>query len=193
MNFQDAKLISTGLLRLSNISRDHRATYACVVSNAVGSAYSTVNVDVEWPPSFIDSENESDDNVDNSKKNFEGQKADSYGVVDQIDEGTKGNFATTNFNNTQNDSGAKWSKNFINNLDDKTTNVGNNGANVDGPKNVDGKGVTGSKSVDGKKNGDVNDGIKIVEVVKGDDAYLDCSTDAKPVAKVSQNNAITTF
>ncbi|KAJ8728981.1 hypothetical protein PYW07_006677 [Mythimna separata] len=51
--YKNAKLIATGPLKLSNVSRTNASTYACVVTNAVGSAYSKVQVLVEWPPTFV--------------------------------------------------------------------------------------------------------------------------------------------
>ncbi|XP_049697575.2 hemicentin-1 [Helicoverpa armigera] len=51
--YKNAKLLSTGSLHLRNISRTNSSTYSCVVSNAVGSAHSKVQVNVEWPPMFV--------------------------------------------------------------------------------------------------------------------------------------------
>lgn len=51
--FQGAKLISEGQLQISNVSRHNSTNYACVVANVAGSAYSSVDLDVEWPPRFV--------------------------------------------------------------------------------------------------------------------------------------------
>ncbi|KAG7294949.1 hypothetical protein JYU34_022656 [Plutella xylostella] len=51
--YKDAQLISLGNLSFSNISRHNASTYACTVSNSVGSAHSTVSINVEWPPRFV--------------------------------------------------------------------------------------------------------------------------------------------
>ncbi|KAJ2945136.1 hypothetical protein O0L34_g9197 [Tuta absoluta] len=53
--YKDAQLISTAnQLQIQNITRQNACTYACVVTNAIGSSYSNVTVNVEWPPKFID-------------------------------------------------------------------------------------------------------------------------------------------
>ncbi|XP_061717588.1 hemicentin-1-like [Cydia pomonella] len=54
--YKDAKLISHGHLLLANISRLNESTYACVVTNAIGSTHTIVRVLVEWPPRFIKEE-----------------------------------------------------------------------------------------------------------------------------------------
>ncbi|CAG4960700.1 unnamed protein product [Colias eurytheme] len=50
--YKDSTLISTGSLKFPNVSRSHSGTYSCVVSNTVGSAHSSVSVDVAWAPRF---------------------------------------------------------------------------------------------------------------------------------------------
>ncbi|CAH0591436.1 unnamed protein product [Chrysodeixis includens] len=50
--YKYAKLIATGQLILANVSREDASSLSCVVTNAVGSAYSKVQVNVEWPPTF---------------------------------------------------------------------------------------------------------------------------------------------
>ncbi|KAL0829600.1 hypothetical protein ABMA28_003107 [Loxostege sticticalis] len=50
--YKGAKLISEGQLQISNVSRHNSTNYACVVANVAGSAYSSVDLDVEWPPRF---------------------------------------------------------------------------------------------------------------------------------------------
>ncbi|XP_072945726.1 hemicentin-1-like [Epargyreus clarus] len=52
--YKDAVLISNGTLTFPNVSRHNASTYACVVSNAVASAYASVNVIVQWAPSFLE-------------------------------------------------------------------------------------------------------------------------------------------
>ncbi|XP_073954842.1 hemicentin-1-like [Choristoneura fumiferana] len=54
--YKDAKMISHGHLQLLNVSRDNSSQYACVVTNAVGSAYAKLLVEVEWPPKFTSEE-----------------------------------------------------------------------------------------------------------------------------------------
>ncbi|KAJ0172778.1 hypothetical protein K1T71_011917 [Dendrolimus kikuchii] len=50
--YKDAKEISTDRLQISNVSRDDASLYACVVTNAVGSAHASLYLTVEWPPKF---------------------------------------------------------------------------------------------------------------------------------------------
>ncbi|KOB77681.1 putative hemicentin-1, partial [Operophtera brumata] len=82
--YKDAELISTGPLHLSNISRDHQATYACVVSNAVGSAYSTVNVNVEWPPSFVDSDKDETDDKPHNAGTYKCVANNAHGTIHRL-------------------------------------------------------------------------------------------------------------
>ncbi|XP_068622932.1 hemicentin-1-like [Battus philenor] len=48
--YKEAVLISNDSLRLLPVSREHAATYACVVSNRAGAAHQAVAVRVHWPP-----------------------------------------------------------------------------------------------------------------------------------------------
>ncbi|XP_045504536.1 hemicentin-1-like [Colias croceus] len=50
--YKDGTLISTGFLKFPNVSRSQSGTYSCMVSNTVGSAHSSVSVDVAWAPRF---------------------------------------------------------------------------------------------------------------------------------------------
>lgn len=46
-------MISTGPKVFKNISRNDEGTYACTITNPIGSASTTIQLLVEWPPRFI--------------------------------------------------------------------------------------------------------------------------------------------
>ncbi|XP_063831762.1 hemicentin-1-like [Ostrinia nubilalis] len=52
--YKGAKLISEGVLQITNVSRHNTSELACVVTNMAGSAYASVSLDVEWAPAFED-------------------------------------------------------------------------------------------------------------------------------------------
>ncbi|XP_041969613.1 hemicentin-2-like [Aricia agestis] len=54
--YKDAILIANGSLAIQNVSRTNASTYACVVKNAVSSAFAEVYLDVQWPPKFLTNE-----------------------------------------------------------------------------------------------------------------------------------------
>ncbi|KAI5635231.1 immunoglobulin domain-containing protein [Phthorimaea operculella] len=59
--YKDAKLVSTeNQLQILNITRQNASTYACVVTNVIGSSYSNIIVNVEWPPRFIDTKSDAE-------------------------------------------------------------------------------------------------------------------------------------
>ncbi|CAK1542735.1 unnamed protein product [Leptosia nina] len=51
--YKDAILIANNTLTFANVTRSIVGTYACVVSNMVGSAQAQVAINVLWPPSFV--------------------------------------------------------------------------------------------------------------------------------------------
>ncbi|XP_037292233.1 hemicentin-1 isoform X2 [Manduca sexta] len=69
--YKEAKLIRTGDFVLNNVSRANASVYACVVTNAVGSAHSTVTVTVEWPPRFLELVNDTVEVVRGDDWNFD--------------------------------------------------------------------------------------------------------------------------
>ncbi|CAG9782229.1 unnamed protein product [Diatraea saccharalis] len=48
--YKDAKMVSTGVLQIMNVTRQNSSEYMCVVHNVAGSALARVLVDVQWPP-----------------------------------------------------------------------------------------------------------------------------------------------
>lgn len=200
-------MISTGKLTLSNTSRNHQATYACVVTNAIGSAYSTVSINVEWPPDFVDSEYENNGhtkdeilNEDNNKNKVESEaKNNNHNDVEEKNkdendnqrEDSDQNDPPTDINNTNTIDDKKNKSDGLSNYFETT-----GGTIPSSQKNDDNN---DQKDSDDKTDSDIRivketevekifgkNGIKTVEVVKGDDAYLNCQTDAKPQARVSQ-------
>ncbi|CAH0663486.1 unnamed protein product [Chilo suppressalis] len=50
--YKDAKLVSSGTLQITNVSRHNTSEYVCVINNVAGSAIAKVLVEVQWPPSL---------------------------------------------------------------------------------------------------------------------------------------------
>lgn len=192
------------------------------MSNAVGSAYSVINLNIEWPPKFVDNEDDNSrienfgDVNDNSGGDIENPGSKSNDSITKtknsdlrlnVSQNTaKNNNSTSDTNHkdktesTENDSdGSKKNdkSSYINSfkteisnatvgaLSDRAVNISttNNKVVTNDINEKNTKIFNETKNVH-RKGKYYDRGIQVHEVVEGDDTYLDCSVDAKPIAKV---------
>lgn len=173
-------------MQLNNISREDQTTYACVVSNAVGSAYTAISLSVEWPPKFQENSDE-----DNSTVRSYDTRTDNSGNKTIVDKVNNSNASDTQSNKTQtvqsnkNDLNSKDDNNLTTKKDTIIDREAKNNKNASNSKNIVGidKNKDETENILRRRHGS---GMRIINVVKGDDTYLDCSVDAKPIAKVSK-------